>query len=86
MEEREINRRTIIGEDFNARTGEEGEWIEYEGENKNEAKGRSSKDKTINKEGRRLIQVIEERGWQIFNGNIKGDEKGERIQEGKGKL
>lgn len=31
----------------------------------------------INKDGRRLIQVIEERGWQIFNENIKGDEKGE---------
>lgn len=58
MEEREMDRRTIIGGDFNARTGEEGGWIVYEGENENEAKGRNSKDKTINKEGRRLIQVI----------------------------
>lgn len=77
MGEREVDRRTVIGGDFNARTGEKGGWIEYEEENKKEAKGRSSEDKVINKNRRKLIQVIEERGWQIFNGNIKWDEKGE---------
>lgn len=66
-----MDRRTVISGDFNARTGEKGGWIEYEEENKKEAKGRSSEDKVINKNRRRLIQVIEEKGWQIFNGNIK---------------
>lgn len=72
-----MDRRTVIGGDSNARTGEKGGRIEYEEENKKEAKGRSSEDKVINKNRRRLIQVIEEKGWQIFNGNIKWDEKEE---------
>ncbi|XP_032690078.1 uncharacterized protein LOC116853231 [Odontomachus brunneus] len=76
MEEREGDRRTIIGGDFNARTGEEGGGEEVE-ENKGIEKGRKSKDKVVNKEGRKLIQVIEERGWQILNGNIRGDEVGD---------
>lgn len=31
----------------------------------------------MNKEGKKLVEMIEERGWSIFNGNITGDEKGE---------
>ncbi|EZA50332.1 hypothetical protein X777_11276 [Ooceraea biroi] len=39
-----------------------------------EGERRNSKDKTINKEGRPLIDFIEEKGWSLFNGNIKGGE------------
>lgn len=35
-----------------------------------------SKDKTINKEGEKLVQIIEGRGWNKLNGNWNGDEKG----------
>jgi len=76
MEERDEEIKTMIGGDFNARTGEEGEWEEEEGKDKEEL-GRRSKDKKINKEGRKLLEVIEERGWMILNGNVKGDEEGE---------
>ena len=31
----------------------------------------------MNKEGRKLIEFIEERGWSILNGSIKGDENGD---------
>ncbi|XP_039312991.1 uncharacterized protein LOC120359478 [Solenopsis invicta] len=76
MEEKEEGIRTICGGgDFNARTGEEGgklnedEWGEEE-------KGRKSMDKKVNKEGRKLIEFIRERGWWILNGGISGDEEG----------
>lgn len=49
--------------------------MEREGEE--EEKGRSSKDKEVNKEGRRLVEVIRKRDWFILNGYIKGDEEGE---------
>lgn len=38
---------------------------------------RRSRDKKINKEGKILIRELEETGWSIFNGNMKGDEIGE---------
>ncbi|KMQ82007.1 hypothetical protein RF55_24505 [Lasius niger] len=31
----------------------------------------------MNKEGRRLVEDLEEAGWSIFNENINGDEIGE---------
>lgn len=40
-------------------------------------KGRRSKDKKFDKKGRILVKVVEEKGWEIFNGNIRGDKKGE---------
>lgn len=40
-----------------------------------EEEKRKSKDKVINREGKRLLSGIEERGWGIINGS-KGD-KGE---------
>lgn len=31
----------------------------------------------MNKEDRRLIEFIEEGGWMVFNGKVRGDEEGE---------
>ncbi|XP_071579341.1 uncharacterized protein [Temnothorax nylanderi] len=77
MEKKEEGRFTIIGGDFNARTGQEGGGIEEEEGAGQRGGGRRSKDKKIDREGRRLINSIEERGWEIFNGNVRGDEEGE---------
>jgi len=56
--------------------GEEGEGRRngVEGDRKRE---RKSQDRIINKEGKTLINFIEERGWGILNGCTKGDEMGE---------
>ncbi|XP_011859464.1 PREDICTED: uncharacterized protein LOC105556959 [Vollenhovia emeryi] len=75
MEQKEEGVRTIIGGDFNARTGEEGGKESIEGADEWEFK-RCSKDKRINKEGRKLIQSIKERGWFILNGGERGDREG----------
>lgn len=76
--------KTIIGGDFNARTGKEGGGIEKEIGEKWEGRGRRSKDGVINREGRMMVNFLEERGW-IYNGTIKGDEGGSlHSQGGKG--
>lgn len=75
MEEGEKRVRSMIGGDFNARIGEEGWWIEEDGEEM-EGRGRRSKDKKINGEGRKL-EYIEKRGWTILNGNVKRNEEEE---------
>lgn len=63
----------MLAGDFNARTAEQGSRInEQDG---NEIK-RNSKDKILNKEGERLLHLIEENGWNLLNGNTKGDEEG----------
>ncbi|KYN11478.1 hypothetical protein ALC57_16367 [Trachymyrmex cornetzi] len=46
---------------------------EIEGEEEEERRSKNSK---VNKEGRKLVGIIRERGWAILNGNIKGDEEG----------
>lgn len=56
--------RTIIGGDFNAR----GEM---------EKRERMTKDGKVNKEGKRLVEFVEERGCGLLNGCTKGDEEGE---------
>jgi len=79
MEEKEEGVLTIVGGDFNARTGNEGggvEVIEESGRVKEE-KSRRSKDEKINGEGRKLLNFLGERGWHLFNGNVRGDEDGE---------
>jgi len=68
------SRKLIIGGDFNARVGREGGG--FEGED-GESRERKAKDETINAEGRRLLDWVEEEGWCIFNGRTKGDEEGE---------
>lgn len=35
---------------------------------------RKSKDKVTNTEGVRLLEMVEENGWKILNGNMEGDE------------
>lgn len=47
------------------------------GEKQETLKTRNSKYKKSNKEGKWLVKVLEETGWSILNGNIKGDEDGE---------
>lgn len=80
MEEKEEAIRTIIGRDFNARIGERGRGVLGD-EGGNEwgkgIGGRRSKDKKIDKEGRMLVELIEEKGWKVFNGSMEGDEEGE---------
>ena len=62
----------LIGGDLNARIGNYGGNINNESEVE-----RWSKDKVINKQGKILIQELEERGWCVLNGNTKGDEEGD---------
>jgi len=31
----------------------------------------------VDREDRKLIEFVEEKGWEIFNGNMRGDEEGE---------
>jgi len=64
----------VIGGDFNARVGGEGGG--YEGE-EGESRERKTKDRVVNAEGRKLVNWIEENGWSIFNGSMRGDEEGE---------
>ncbi|KAH0813914.1 hypothetical protein GEV33_008877 [Tenebrio molitor] len=64
----------LLGGDFNGRIGERGarNWEEEKGDGK-----RKTKDKVENAEGKRLIEWIEENGWEVLNGNKRGDEEGE---------
>lgn len=39
-----------------------------------------SKDDKIDKEGRKLVRFVENKGWEIYNGNIKGDERKEGMK------
>lgn len=71
-EEKEEN--LIIGGDFNSRMGTEGTIIWSDD---TDEIGRKSKDKIINREGREFREEIEEREWDILNGNTEGDEEGE---------
>ncbi|XP_071648500.1 uncharacterized protein [Temnothorax longispinosus] len=81
IEEEKIGVRTIIRGDFNARTGDEG-GREEEDEESGKERGRNSKDKKVNKDGRTLLEFIEERGLMILNGGTKGDEEGEYTYTG----
>jgi hypothetical protein len=64
----------LLGGDFNGRIGERGarNWEEERGDGR-----RKTKDKVENAEGKRLIEWIEENGWEVLNGNKRGDEEGE---------
>jgi exonuclease III len=62
----------LMGGDFNGRIGERGarNWEEERGGK------RKSKDKVENAEERRLIEWIEENGWEVLNRNKQRDEEG----------
>lgn len=51
--------------------------MEWDWREKQEETGRRSKDLKINRDRKRLIEFIEERGWSVFNGRVKGDEEEE---------
>lgn len=62
-------RNIIIGGDFNARIGTR----LGRQNNGTEETRRASKDKTENKEGRKMMEFIEERGYEVLNGNWEED-------------
>lgn len=62
----------IIG-DWNARIGEENARIEIK---KEEDWKRKSEDKTLNNEGKKMLDFCEEYGITIMNGRMRGDEEG----------
>lgn len=47
-----------------------------EGEEESGERGRRSRDKKVNREGRLLVDRLEEVGWTILNGGVEGDEEG----------
>lgn len=65
--------------DFNARIGKKGGGmvVGEEKEEGGERGKRQSKDRKINGEKRKMVDFLEEKGWRIFNGNVRGDEEGE---------
>lgn len=79
VRDREREVKVLIGGDFNAKTANEGGGVESEEDERDGEKirGRKSKDTKINREGRMLVEFIEEWGLGIFNGRVKGDEEGE---------
>lgn len=72
----EIERRgdkiLIVG-DWNARIGKEQRRTD---KHEDDEWHRNSEDKTLNWEGRRLLDICGEMGWTILNGRSKGDEEG----------
>lgn len=69
--------RIILGGDFNARTAERGGRLGEENEREAGIGGRRSKDKKANKEGLKLLKLLEETGLVIWNGNVEADREGE---------
>lgn len=69
IEIREEAVMTIVGENFNAKIGNEGGGAEVEEKlvAKRERR-RKSKDSKINKKKRLLVGFIKERGWMVLNG------------------
>lgn len=63
----------VIGGDYNARTRNKGGPIREDKEKEKEGESGKSRDKMINREGRILINKIEERGWMILNGSYNNE-------------
>lgn len=60
--------KVLIEGDLNAWTGEMGSGIWDE----EEKYIRKSKHGEVDKQGKKLLKVLAERGWTILNGNVKG--------------
>jgi len=69
LEEQREDQWTLIGGDFNARTGSLGGG---KGGGEEEETGRRSKNGKTNSEGRKLVGELEKVGWGIMNGGQKG--------------
>lgn len=66
MEDKENEVKTIIGRDFNARTGKKGERIVEREETDDEGQRRGSKHGRLDKEGRILLDIIEKKEGGAF--------------------
>jgi hypothetical protein len=75
--------KLLLGGDFNARIGRKGGMGALREEGKEPM--RESKDGIENKQGRKLLEVVEDRGWAVLNGAKEGDERGEWTYEKAGK-
>ncbi|XP_043475764.1 uncharacterized protein LOC122507221 [Leptopilina heterotoma] len=64
--------------DWNARTGEELGGCEWDRLDpyRGYTRDRKSKDKVLNAEGKKLLEICEEQGLRILNGRIEGDTEG----------
>lgn len=83
VEEREEKMMTLIGKDFHARTEEDGGGWKGKGWGRFEEKPRrKSKDKNVNKKGKKLMEFLKELGWSIFNGGTKQNKEGKFIYSG----
>lgn len=71
----------FIGGDFNAKIGLEGE--KYEGVEGYKIT-RKSKYRVVNNEGKEMIGLLEDRRWEMENGNNWGDKEGEWTYGGRG--
>lgn len=47
------------------------------GEGGEASRTRGATDKTLNKKGTYLLDLLAKRGWSLLNGNVSGDEKGD---------
>lgn len=87
VEQRIENKRqrfkTILGEDFNARTAKESKIVEKEKMEK-KGRGRRSKDRKIDKKGKILLDFIEKKGGGFSMGRYRGMEESIRSQKGGG--
>lgn len=70
-------RKLNIGGDFNIRIGHEGKMSGVEEEEKGKQRCRASKDKVSNNGSKRMLEIINKKGWTIASENLKGDEEGE---------
>jgi len=60
-----------IGGDYNARIWKEGQRIEGK---EDVEPWRNTKNEEVTNEGKELLDLVEDRGWDIADGNMRGDE------------